>query len=153
MTPYISYGIEVWYGTFKNHTNKIFILQKKAIRAINNLEYNDHTTGYFHSNKILKLEDQYKSQISNYIYKILNSNIDNEICSQLKLNLRSHPHNTRCKEMLNVSQINKCKTKNSIFYNGIKIWNGLPNSLRNSNSFFKFKKLNKTHYLDRYENL
>ena len=153
VTPYISYGIEVWYGTFKNHTNKIFILQKKAIRAINNLEYNDHTTGYFHSNTILKLKDQYKSQISNYIYKILNSNIDNEICSQLKLNLRSHPHNTRCKEMLNVSQINKCKTKNSIFYNGIKIWNGLPNSLRNSNSFFKFKKLNKTHYLDRYENL
>ena len=32
--PYLSYGIEAWHGTYQNNTSKIFVLQKKAIRAI-----------------------------------------------------------------------------------------------------------------------
>ena len=68
--PYLSYGIEAWHGTYQNNTSKIFVLQKKEIRAINNLAYNEHTNAYFKCNKILKLSDQYKLQISNYIFKL-----------------------------------------------------------------------------------
>ena len=56
--PYLSYGIEAWHGTYQNNTSKIFVIQKKAIRAINNLAYNEHTNAYFKCNKILKLPDQ-----------------------------------------------------------------------------------------------
>ena len=35
--PYLSFGIEAWHGTYQNNTSKIFVLQKKARRAINNL--------------------------------------------------------------------------------------------------------------------
>ena len=45
--PYLSYGIEAWHGTYQNNTSKIFILPEKAIRAINNLAYNEHTKAYF----------------------------------------------------------------------------------------------------------
>ena len=61
--PYLSYGIEAWHGTYHNNTSKIFVLQKKAMRAINNLAYNEHTNAYFKCNKILKLFDQYKLQV------------------------------------------------------------------------------------------
>ena len=81
--PYLSYGIEAWHGTYQNNTSKIFVLQKKAIRAINNLAYNDHTNAYFKCNKILKLSDQYKLQVSNYVFQVLHSNIDEEIKSSL----------------------------------------------------------------------
>ena len=66
--PYLSYGIEAWHGTYKNNTSKIFVLQKKAIREINNLAYNEHTNAYFKCTKILKLSDSYKLQVSNYIF-------------------------------------------------------------------------------------
>ena len=59
--PYLSYGIEAWHRTYQNNTSKIFVLQKKAIRAINNPAYNEHTNAYFKCNKILKLSDQYIS--------------------------------------------------------------------------------------------
>ena len=36
-------GIEAWHETYQNYTYKIFVLQKKAIRAINNLAYKEHT--------------------------------------------------------------------------------------------------------------
>ena len=65
---YLSYGIEAWHGTYRNYISKIFVLQKKAIRAINNLACNENTKAYFKCNKILKLSDQYKLQVSNYIF-------------------------------------------------------------------------------------
>ena len=34
INPFLLYEIEVWHGTYANITNKIFILQKKACRAI-----------------------------------------------------------------------------------------------------------------------
>ena len=68
--PYLSYGIEAWHGTYQDNTSKIFVLQKKAIRAINNLAYNEHTNACFKSNKILNLSDQYKLQVSNYIFLV-----------------------------------------------------------------------------------
>ena len=58
--PYLSYGVEAWHGTYQNNTSKIFVLWKKAIRAINNLAYNERTSAYFKCNKILKLSDQYE---------------------------------------------------------------------------------------------
>ena len=57
--PYLSFGIEAWHGTYQNNTSKLFVLQKKAIPAINNLAYNEHTKAYFKCNKILKLSDQH----------------------------------------------------------------------------------------------
>ena len=84
--PYLSYGIEAWHGTYQNNISKIFVLQKKAISAINNLAYNEHTNAYFKCNKILKLSDQYKLQVSNYVCQLLHSNIDEEIESSFLIN-------------------------------------------------------------------
>ena len=61
---------------YKIYTSKIFDLQKYATRAINNLPYNEHTIAYFKCNKIHKLSDQHKLQVSNYIFQLLRSNID-----------------------------------------------------------------------------
>ena len=96
----LSYGIEAAHGTYQNNTTKIFILQKEAIRAINNLAYNEHTNAYFKCNKIRKLSDQYKFQVSNYIFQVLHSNIDEEIVSSLLINNQIHSHNTRSNNKL-----------------------------------------------------
>ena len=41
-----------------------------------------------------KLSDQYKLQVSNYIFQVLQSNIDEEIKSSLLINNQIHSHNT-----------------------------------------------------------
>ena len=100
--PYLSYGIEAWHGTYQNYTSKIFVLQKKSIRAINNLAYNEHTNAYFKCNKILKLSDQYRLQVSNYILKLLHSIIDEEIQSSLLINNQIRSHNTRTNNQMSI---------------------------------------------------
>ena len=84
--PYLSYGIEAWHGTYQNNTSKIFVQKNKAIRAINNLAYNEHTNAFIKCNKMIKLSDQYKFQVSNYFFQVLHSNIDEEIKSSLLIN-------------------------------------------------------------------
>ena len=79
----------------KLYTSEIFVLQKKATCAINNLAYNEHTNEYFKYNKILKLSDQYNVQVLNYIFQLLHFNIDEEIDSNLLVNNLIHSHNTR----------------------------------------------------------
>ena len=148
--PYLSYGIEAWHGTFKNWTQKIFILQKKAIRALNKLEYNHHTNEYYKLNNIIKLEDQYKIQISNYIFRHLNSNIDPETSAKFEKNLIIHPHDTRHGEQMRVTRVNRSISKNMISHNGTKVWNSLPHSVKSSNSYYKFKKQVKEFFLNKY---
>ena len=148
--PYLIYGLEAWFGTYRNHTNKIFVLQKKAIRAINNLEYNEHTNDFFKSNNILKIEDQYKMQISIYIYKLLHQNSDPEITSLLEKNVISHNYNVKSSKPFHISSVRRSKTKNIITHNGIKIWNNLPEHIRNARSLYKFRKEIKILYNSKY---
>ena len=61
----MSYAVEAWFCTYKNHTDNIFTLQKKAIRIINNFEFLAHTSAHFKQLEILKLCDLYKYQIDN----------------------------------------------------------------------------------------
>ena len=57
----------------------------KGKHAINNLAYNEHTNAYFKCNKTLTLSDLYELQVSNYIFQLLHSNIDEEIQPSLLL--------------------------------------------------------------------
>ena len=148
--PYFTYGIEAWHGTYKNHTDKIFIIQKKGIRAINDLEYNEHTNEYFKSNQILKLQNQFQLQLLVYIYKLFNSNIDPSISSNFNLNSSIHHHFTKSSNEFNVARINKSRTKFCIGHDGIKLWNNIPDNIKTSKSLYKFKKMLKTFFLDKY---
>ena len=147
--PYLSYGIEAWHGTYQNNTSKIFILQKKAIHAINNLAYNEHTNAYFKYNKILKLSHQYKLQVSNYAFQILDSNIYEEIKSSLLINNKINSHNTRTNNQMSILRVNKSKTKHCVLHNGIT-WNSLPDIFKVNVSFSMFKSKVRNFYLEKY---
>ena len=82
----------------------------KAIRAINNLAYNEHT---------------YKLQVSNYIFKLLRSNIDEEIESSLLINNHIHSYNTGTNNQMSILRVNSSKTKHCVLHNGMIMWNSL----------------------------
>ena len=64
--PHMSYCCEITGSTYQSKKlKKLFLLQKKTIQIICNLNYHDHTSVFFHSSKILKLHDlvTYKTMI------------------------------------------------------------------------------------------
>lgn len=149
--PYLSYGIEAYYNTSNYLTDKLYVAQKKSIRAINNLEYNAHTGSYFMLNKILKLEDIFKLQSSFYLYRTIHSDYDPSLLELLISHNQQHNHSTRNRHQLIIPRFNRTSSQNSFIYTCVKLWNDLPQSVKDANSSQLFKSRLKKFIFDQYQ--
>ena len=143
MLPYLEYGIEIWHSAYKNVTDKLFILQKKAIRYTFNLEYNSHTTQYFKDFGVLELADIHKFKILTILYSCLNYETYPFIYDKLNLGSLIHSHHTRTANSLRLPLYNRSKSQKSFLYASIKSWNSLPDTSFNSVRSFKVYLLNR----------
>ena len=150
--PYINYGIEAWFGSFSNNTEKIFILQKKSIRAINCLPFCAHTNQYFSDMNLLKLNDLYCYKISILMFKIINSIENSDLDNFLIKFSDIHSYPTRNHNNYILPKYNKNRSKFCIDYQAIKTWNSLPDYLKATKSPLKFKKLLYNHLISMYNN-
>ena len=100
------------------------VLQQSTVhrRANNNLAYNEHTNAYFKCNRILKLSDQYKLLVSNSVFQVLHSNIDEELKSSLLVNNQIHSHNTKTNNHMSILRLIRSKTKPCVLHNGMITW-------------------------------
>lgn len=64
----LCYCILVWGTTTKGNFDRICILQKKFVRFIENLKWDDHTLPYFYKNNLLKIENIYLQRLAFKIF-------------------------------------------------------------------------------------
>ena len=149
--PYFLYAIEAWHSTYENTTRPLLILQKKAIRAIFNLEFRSHTNDYFKNMSTMKLPDLFKFQTCIYLYKTLNSeNFDPTLNYSLEQNFNLHDHNIRNNAKLSYKNYNLKKSKFNIKHHGPKIYNSIPEKIVTVNSLYKFKRELKKYFISQY---
>ena len=131
---HLNYNVCCYASTYDTHLTKLYLLQKRAVRIINNAPFLANTDPLFHSNGILKIEDIYKLNIGLYMY-------DHDIPA---LFIRSHDHHTRGSSDLRPGNARLTLTLNSMSVVGPNIWNDIPDDIKNSpsrNSFkLKYKK-------------
>ena len=147
---YLMYGIEYRHVDNKSVLNKIIVLQKRAIRVINNLPFNEHTNEYFKSSEILKLNDIYNCQIGTYFYNTIHNRIDPVLSDNLRLQSDIHSHNTRNSNKYVIRRYQCKKSQNNIQYKGVKLWNSLPSSIISERNFSTFKKKLKSLFISSY---
>ena len=147
--PYLSYAIEIWHSAPRYLTHQIFVLQKKAIRAVHLLPYNAETNNYFKISNLLKLEELYKAQSCIQLYQALNSTGH---CLRNYLNFRFDVTNraTRFRNHLDLPQFRRTRSQQGFLFSAIKEWNRLPDDIKLSKSQFQFKTKLKNHYLSLY---
>ena len=148
--PYLNYSIETWFGACQTDCNKIFVLQKKAMRAIHNLPFNAHTNDYFKANRILKIHDLYKLNICSLVYRYTLCPNDLPSSTRFQSNANIHAYNTRHSNDLVVPRYNLTKSQKSFVYNSIHAWNSLPEEITSSNSIKSFKMRLKDYYCSLY---
>ena len=95
----------------------------------------------------IKLSDQYKLQVSNYIFQVLHSDIDEEIESSLLINNQIHSHNTRTNNQMSILRVNRSETKHCVLHNGMITLNSLPDIFKVNVSFSVFKSKVRNFYL------
>ena len=150
ITPFLNYGIEAYFSAPQYQTHKLFILQKKAIRAICNLNYNDHTNNSFKNLEILKLSDIYNINIISYIYDTLKSGMNVNVAPFLLHRSQIHNYSTRNRTNLNAPLLHRSQSQTSFIFRGIREWNILPDSIKESKSKSILRSKLRNHYLSLY---
>ena len=88
---HIHFCITAW--SFK--CNRIFTLQKKAIRIISKSKFNSHTEPLFRELSLLKFEHIFQIQCLSFYYNVINERIPDFFSKKFKLKSRMHYHETR----------------------------------------------------------
>ena len=74
-TGCISYCCEIWGNTYKTRVQPLYIIQKRAIRICNHLEYRAHTIPAFLKLNTLTIADLVKFKSMVLMYKIYNNRV------------------------------------------------------------------------------
>ena len=151
--PYLNCSIEtkIWYGKSLVSTRRASVLQKKVIRAVYNLPYNDHTSDYFKTSKILKIGNLYKNNLCNHIIRSNASDINNYISQFLQPHSAFHDYNTRIRNNLVVPRFARSWCQLSFLHRSVKEFNSLPHEIKNSRSLSVFKLALKNSYCSEYK--
>ena len=128
--------------------------QKKAIRHLSKSHYIAHTEPRMKSLGLLKLEDQHLLQNAALAHDIINKHCPTNIHDHLDLRTDSHSYSLRSvsdnplglREILsNKKQIRMCFSSL-----GPKIWNSIPENIKEIKNRKSFKKQLKKHLLSGY---
>jgi hypothetical protein len=75
--PHLSYGITVWGNADQNVIIPLMLVQKRAIRVINNASYYSHTGPKFKKSGILQLHDLFHYQSLLFMHDYISNKLPN----------------------------------------------------------------------------
>ena len=139
--PYITYCNSTWSSTYVTNLNRIYCLQKRAVRAITNSDYRAHSAPLFSKLGILNINQINTFQIAKFMYCYHNNLLPPLFFNLFFTNNQIHGYSTRT---ANNYRVNHCRTnlkKFTILFQGPKIWNSLPVTITSLSSFPNFKKI------------
>ena len=141
--PLLFYGIIIWGSTNNSYLTKLRSLQNKALKAIGHLGWRTSPKHLYRKFKILKLNDLYKIELSKFVYSYISKYTPqyfNDYFIEFK---NANVHNTRSSSRQNLilPLYATNRVQKSIKFQGAKLWNSLPFSLKQSSR----RKFLKTH--------
>lgn len=148
IVPYLDYGSLFVSTTSNANINKIQTLQNKIIKTALRAHRLTRTNEIHSQTGILLFKDRI---IFNQL-KYINRNL---VSAQPIFTPLTHSSSTTrgiTSNNLILNTPNITTFRKSFCYNGVKVWNGLPNDLRSPQSFFSFKKKLKARFINNYCN-
>jgi hypothetical protein len=92
---HLSYGLPVWGNANRYYLDKIFKIQKMAIRAISFADFNAHTSPIFKKLEILTLQDLYHKQLASLLWDLDHNDLPSSLSRLFLRRDEAHNHRTR----------------------------------------------------------
>ena len=144
----LTYGILAWGNT----NTRLYKLQKKSLRIIANVGYNAHTGPIFKSLFLLKLEDIYRLNVLKFYYRHCHNQLPPYFQRFIfKTRGDVHHHDTRQKNLINITKVRTVVAENTLRHISCKIINEslqcilekiYKHSLQGFNSYVKLQYIN-----------
>ena len=93
--PYLYYCNLAWGGTYKTNLQRIVILQKRAVRIVNNSTYDANTGPIFKKLELLKRHDIHLFQLGFFKFSFKNFTLPSKFNNLFFTNSQIHNYNTR----------------------------------------------------------
>ena len=149
---HICYGILAWGNCNVKTLHRTALLQKRAIRTINNAKFNSHTDPLFKATSIMKITDQYIFQSTLFVFDFITKYLSYSFEQMFRLNHDiSNSPGTRQSDLLYET---RCKTHSANklpLYAIPKIWNKWFHTLPQNMSRSKFKNVMKANMFSSYQ--
>ena len=149
-------GLVVWGQASAIYTNKIKLIQKKALRIITDSEYLAHTAPLFKRLYILKFEGMMKQQLASLMWDQDHELLPSSFSSFFKPISEIHGHNTRMassgKLSVNIPIRTESHGKKMLKFTGPRTLNNLKDLTIYNNSKTKnvFLRQHKKLMVDKY---
>ena len=152
-SSFLNYGINIWGLTFEKYLTPLFLLQKIIPRCINFQLPTVPSTPFFHSLKILKLEDVFHLDLLIFVYKAIHNISPIYFHDYFTPDSSVHRFGTRQAVRADLFISLKRTTLyglKTIHYFGSKLWNTLPLFIRVAGSVTAFRSKLKDFFIDSY---
>ena len=123
--PYLCYCNHVWGNTYITYLDKLYLMQKKAVRIIYGVKPRTHTTPLFEDVKILHIFQINKYLIGKFMFNVYKSTSLDIFMSMFVYNSSIHDHDTRQSSHFHAPLIKKELSKSNVCYRGAVIWNDI----------------------------
>ena len=148
---HLTYGIIVWGATYPSYLTTLKSLQNRAIKLLSGATRFQSAHLLYKDRNMLNLRSLLSQETAKFMYKFIHKQLpfqfDNYFNSVLAINKRS----TRASQKKNQLYIPRFRTnrlQRSIKYRGVKVWNDIPNEIKNNNGNLSiFKKIYKKHLI------
>jgi hypothetical protein len=148
---HLSYGLLAWGNVNQSALHRSIILQKRALRTINNANFNSHTDPLFKSSGILKLKDMYEQQVILFVFDYLSCNLPSSFLNTFTLNHdRPNSRLTRQTDLLYVARCKSQFTGKLPLYAFPIIWNRWAKKVSTAMSRYQFKMRTKLVFINEY---
>ena len=141
--PKIDYCLPIWGKSSQICLDKIWKLQKRAIRVVCNLPYDEPTHKFFKQLCWHNIYERYFNQVNIMVFTIL-STANSPLSHLVTFQTHSSNHNLRSNSnhfLLHVPFPHKEIFKQSLCYAAPVLWNKLPDNIHSASSIFAFKRL------------
>ena len=140
--PHIDYCSTIWGGTSQYNLNRIYRLQKRAVKIIVNYQY-DNIANSMDELKILNIYERIFLRKAKFMFKVSKSVLPSYVNQMFSF----RPFNETLQSLRSTGALdfNTPKPKKEIFkqsliYSGPVIWNNLPDCLKNFETVDSFHR-------------
>ena len=148
--PYLYYCNVVWGHACSSYLQKLYILQKKAVRAISKSDFNAHSKPLFLKYKLLSIFDIANFHKLSFVYSAINNLLPVCFSDYFTQSNSLHHYSSRNYLNLNLPLLRLGTNQKNVKFTGAKLWNSLPIQVKTTSTFSSFKSQLKRHILKSY---
>ena len=140
IVPHLSYGNMLWACSSISFVNRIYLLQKRAMRIIAKAHYRAHTSNIFFKYNVLTVYQICQLQLDEFMYKYVNNILPQRFKNWYSSNDSIYNYNTRNSHKFHMLLFRTTLGQKSIRYRGHILWNELSKEIKDCKSLLSFNK-------------